>query len=129
MRVAVDVVVVAEEHVLLVERLNEPFKELLALPGGFVEDDELLVESACRELAEEAGVLVDELLFVGVFDSLNRDSRGRVVSVAFATRLAKRPSVVAGSDAASASWVALAEVGRLAFDHNKILARALEVLR
>ena len=129
MRLAVDVVVVVDEQVLLVTRRNEPFKGLLALPGGFVEEDELLVEAACRELAEETGVLVEELFFVDVFDSVDRDPRGRVVSVAFATQLAKKPSVVAGSDAASASWTSLDEIDLLAFDHNNILVRALEVLR
>ena len=129
MRLAVDVVVVVDELVLLVSRRNEPFKELLALPGGFVEEDELLVEAACRELAEETGVLVDEFVFVDVFDAVDRDPRGRVVSVAFAIRLSKKPSVVAGSDAASASWTSLDEIELLAFDHNNILVRALEVLR
>ena len=41
-------------EVLLVKRANEPFKDMWALPGGFLEENETLEECACRELEEYA---------------------------------------------------------------------------
>lgn len=128
MELAVDVVVVANRHVLLVKRASEPFAGRLALPGGFVDSGELLVDAASRELAEETGVLCRSLRFCGLYDDPARDPRGRVVSVGFVGLLDEQVEVVGGSDAASAQWVDLREVGLLAFDHNQILADALRRL-
>ena len=53
----------------------------------------------------------------------------RVFSVAYLAFAADLPDPVAGGDAASAYWVPLAKVKRLAFDHNEILAYGLERAR
>ncbi len=124
MRLAVDVVLLAEKHVLLVTRGSEPYKGLFALPGGFVEEGELLVDAARRELFEEVGVCCSSLRFFGLYDDPHRDPRGRVVSVGFVGVLDSLVALQAGSDAASASWVSLEAVDRLAFDHKKLLADA-----
>ena len=52
----VDSVVVQSGHVLVVERAAQPGKGLWALPGGFVEQDEKLVDAAVRELCEETRI-------------------------------------------------------------------------
>ena len=49
----------SKSNVLLIKRKNEPFKDCWALPGGFMEIDETLVECAKRELKEETGIDVD----------------------------------------------------------------------
>lgn len=125
MELAVDVVVLASRHVLLVKRANEPFVGRWALPGGFVESGELLVDAASRELAEETGVLCRSLHFCGLYDDPARDPRGRVVSVGFVGLLDEQVAVIGSSDATEAQWVNIKDVGTLAFDHNRILADAL----
>ena len=125
MELAVDVVVFAQSNVLLVKRAREPYKGFFALPGGFVEEGELLVAAARRELVEETGVSCSRLRFCGLYDDPQRDPRGRVVSVGFVGVLEEVVAVQAGSDAAGARWVSLEELGSLAFDHNKVVRDAL----
>ncbi len=110
-------------RVLLIRRKDEPSAGHHALPGGFVKNGET-VDAACRrEVREEAGVEVGELTLVGVYSDLNRDPRGHIVSVAYATRLPSDPLPTAGSDATSAEWVDTRQV-TLGFDHARILADA-----
>ncbi len=46
----------AKAKILLIKRKKSPFKDMWALPGGFIEIDEELENAAARELAEEAGI-------------------------------------------------------------------------
>ncbi|GAA4403033.1 NUDIX domain-containing protein [Fodinibacter luteus] len=122
--------------VLLVRRGGEPFRGALALPGGFVEEDEDLVTAAHRELEEEAGVGPDdvELEQLATYGDPDRDPRGRVVTVAWVVLAAEVPEPTAGSDAAEAMWLPVDEVldgrhGPLAFDHRVILSDGLERAR
>ena len=69
--------------VLLIQRDLDPFAGKWALPGGFVHMDESLEEAARRELAEEAGVSNVFLEQLYTFGDVNRDPRGRVVTVAY----------------------------------------------
>ena len=117
-------------RLLAIRRGIDPFVGRWALPGGFVEAGETLVEAARRELAEETGVETVALEEIGAFDALDRDPRGRVISVAYAA-LVRREAVVleAGCDAVAAQWFALDAVPALAFDHEAILGRALGRLR
>ena len=116
-------------HVLLIERGWDPFKGLLALPGGHVDAGEETEDAAHRELFEETGLRVGPLIQVGAFTHPGRDPRGRYVTVAFAGRMPHRIEPTAGDDAASARWVLVDDVltgpGRLAFDHEVIIRAAL----
>lgn len=117
-------------QVLLVERRFDPFRGALALPGGFVDADEELEEAARRELSEETGVDLPPgaLRQLGAYGAPGRDPRMRVVTVAFWAAVDKTPDPVAGSDAATARMVPVAEIlaGResLAFDHLQIIGDA-----
>ncbi len=125
--VTVDAVVVQSGHVLLVRRKAEPGRGLLALPGGFVDQNERLLDAAIRELREETrlrvpvpvlrGSLGDrerpQLLAQRVFDDPYRSLRGRTITTAFYFRLTDQPELPAvkgGDDASEAIWYPLANI-------------------
>lgn len=124
-----------ELHVLLVRRGEEPYAGALALPGGFVDIDEDLEDAAYRELAEEAGVGRGDVILeqLATYGAPQRDPRSRVVSIAWLALGSDLPEPTAGSDAADAVWMPVAEVTRtasvLAFDHHEILADGVERAR
>lgn len=119
-------------HVLVIERANPPFQGELALPGGFLRADEDLRSAAVRELAEETGLDGDRFHLdqLGAYGRPDRDPRGPVVTVAYLAIAPDLPLPVAGSDARSARWMPVdALPGPLAFDHDQILAEAVEAAR
>lgn len=122
-------------QVLLIRRGIPPYRGRWALPGGFVRPNEDLETTARRELAEETGLSAERIHLeqVATYGAPDRDPRGRVVSVAYLALVPDLPAPVAGSDAASASWVDATDVlddsGRLAFDHHRILADGVERAR
>jgi 8-oxo-dGTP diphosphatase len=100
-----------------------------ALPGGFLEMDETLEDAARRELLEETGCEVDRVVQVGAFSEVDRDPRGRVISVGFLAKLkdGHAGKVIAGDDAVHAEWFPLDRLPTLAFDHDQIIRMALVV--
>lgn len=130
--VTVDAVVVQSGHVLLVERRARPGKGLWALPGGFVDPGERLLDAVLRELREETRLKVPAPVLRGslhgnrVYDDPHRSARGRTITHAFHFELARQPElprVKGGDDAARAFWVPLGELdpGRMFEDHYFIL--------
>lgn len=117
-------------QILLVRRKREPFAGHWAIPGGFLDLDEPADEAALRELREETGLdQVDQLAPIGFFANVDRDPRGRVISLAHAG-VVREPmaEVQGGDDAAEAHWMDPREVEAFAFDHKEILASALHWL-
>ena len=90
--------------ILLIERGEYPFKNMWALPGGFVKMTETVPEAALREVREETGVNPSALIYTGVFSNLNRDPRGRIISNAFTCILKDCEKLTAGTDAKNAQW-------------------------
>lgn len=122
--VTVDIVVFTKDtlEILLIQRKNDPFKDYWALPGGFLEMDESLKDSALRELEEETGLKNVELHQIGIFDNPSRDPRGRVITVAYATLIEKKDATIrASSDASQAKWFSVKKIPDLAFDHEEII--------
>ncbi len=116
-------------HVLLVNRGIEPFKGSLALPGGFVQVNETLMEAAKRELKEETQLANFHLKMFGVFDDVNRDPRDRVISIGFYAIVPSHDlTVLAGSDAEHADWYSFENLPSLAFDHKDIIDLAFSNL-
>lgn len=116
--------------VLLIRRDLEPFKDRWALPGGFVRVQETLEDAVRRELQEEAGISQVFLEQLYTFGAVDRDPRERVVTVAYyALVKLSEHKPQAATDARDAAWFAVSEARGLAFDHDRILATALERLK
>jgi bifunctional NMN adenylyltransferase/nudix hydrolase len=137
--ITLDAVVTVAGHVLLVRRRHPPGKGLWAIPGGFLEGRERLLQGAIRELKEETGLaikdaeLVEALRAVAVFDHPDRSQRGRVITHAhwFDLPLPALPIVAGADDAAEARWFPIAELpgmeAELFEDHFVILDRFLGI--
>lgn len=69
--------------IILVKRFNEPFKEMLVLPGGYVNSDETSETAAKRILEKETGLKNIELYLSSVNDEIDRDPRNRTISVSY----------------------------------------------
>lgn len=115
--------------VLLIKRGKEPFKGEYALPGGFLEMDESPGNGCLREMEEETSLKLKGLLQIGAFGEVNRDPRGRVISIAFLSVIKGAREVKGSSDAASARWFNLNSLPETAFDHREIIDKAIETLK
>lgn len=114
--------------VLLIERANEPFKGCWAFPGGFMEMEEDAEDCAKRELKEETGLEIRTMRQLGAFTDVDRDPRGRMVSIAYYA-IIEKSDVKGSDDAAQARWFQIDSIPPLAFDHDKILRMALEKIK
>jgi bifunctional NMN adenylyltransferase/nudix hydrolase len=135
--VTVDALVSAANHVLLIRRGRPPGQGLWALPGGFLEGRERLLQGAIRELKEETRLdvsdaeLEDALCGTAVFDHPDRSPRARIITHAhhFALPRERPPAVEGADDAAEAHWLPLAKIPSLEAecfeDHFHILAHFL----
>lgn len=126
--VTTDCVVFTQEEepkVLLIQRGNEPYKGCWAFPGGFMNMEETAEECAVRELKEETGLTVNQIQQIGAYSKVDRDPRGRTVSIAYLA-IVDAPTAVSGmDDAAKAAWFPLSSLPDLAFDHQDIMADAI----
>ena len=132
--VTVDVLVFSfindQLQLLLIQRKHDPFAEAWALPGGFIEPEETLLQSAQRELQEETGLTLNQLFFTGIYGNPGRDPRGRTISAAYRTDIiwGEAPGLQAQDDAKDARWYSIAHLPALAFDHLQIIEDAISDL-
>jgi bifunctional NMN adenylyltransferase/nudix hydrolase len=131
--VTTDAVVVQSGHVLVVRRKTRPGMGLIALPGGFLDRNETLVEGMLRELKEETRLKVPMPVLRGsivgnhVFDNPGRSLRGRTITHAYFIQLkaGELPPVKGSDDAEKAWWMSLADLyaheDRIYEDHFQII--------
>ena len=118
-----------QTSVLLIERKNPPFEGKWALPGGFMEMDETLENTALRELFEETGIKGVELQQFHTFSKVDRDPRHRTITTVFwGNANEKTPEPQAGDDAANVQWFPVQGLPPLAFDHEVVMRLLLTSL-
>lgn len=130
--VTTDAIVIQSGHILLVERDAAPGEGLLALVGGFLEQNERIVDGMIRELREETRLKVPTPVLKGsitktkVYDDPNRSLRGRTITHAFLIELppGPLPQVKGGDDARHAMWLPISNIKRdnMFEDHYHIIA-------
>src|SRR3712207_4364219 len=122
----VDVILERDSNVLMVRRKNDPFKDCLSLPGGFVNEGETVEDAMKREAMEETSLEVHPLDILGVYSDPRRDPRKHIVTVVFIGIIAGGQAR-ANDDAASIEWIQPGSIDQLhqqklfAFDHAQIL--------
>lgn len=124
--------------VLLYNRPVEPFQGKWCLPGGFLNIDETPEDNIRRKLAEKSQLMECYLEQLYTFCDIERDVRGRVISIAYLGLVKESEEKLNGE------WFTVNTEGNrltfekgsirlteedLGFDHYKIIQTALERLR
>lgn len=135
--VTADAVVIQSGHVLMIKRRSEPGKNLMALPGGYLNaaTDKSVEDAAIRELREETMIKVPEPVLRGsivrskVFDAIDRSPRGRIITHCIVIQLpdGELPRVKGNDDAIKAKWIPIAEINpeECFEDHFELIGWAL----
>lgn len=137
----VDSLVVQAGHILLIQRGNEYGAGLWALPGGFVNRREKLLNASKRELREEtllkvhSNVLDARLVAKETFDDPWRDNRSHLITTCFKYVLNNEgqdlPKVKGSDDAAHAEWVPISKLYEISAenkwfsDHGQIISKMM----
>lgn len=113
-------------EILLIQRLNDPYKSYWALPGGFVDENEDLETAAKRELFEETDLQLFQVKQINAYGDPNRDPRHHTISIAFMGEIDGLAIATAKDDALAVKWFSVDELPALAFDHAAIIRDAIE---
>lgn len=112
-------------HVCLIKRLNEPFKDQWALPGGYSPEGETTIEALERIVERKAGInIVKDLSYIEqlyTFDTVARDPRGHAVSV---TYMGAGRNITPTSVEGNASFFPVDKLPETAYDHKSIIEYA-----
>ncbi len=126
-RVGVGAVVLDGERVVLIKRGRPPSEGKWSIPGGLVGLGEGLEDAAVREVEEECGLGVRILGLCGVIDRIVRADGTQPVRYHWViidyVAAVTGGTLRAGSDAAEARWVPLAELDH--FDTTEGLAEMI----
>lgn len=117
--------------VLLIKRKNEPFKDMWALVGGALYNNEELENGLNREIEEKTGIKNINLSLSNVFGDINRSPVMRMVAISYIglidnekVKILKETNKTSNCD-----WVPIDKIPDLAYDHNKILEKSIDSLR
>ena len=109
------------------EQARPKVKGCWAFPGGFTNMDETTEQCAIRELEEETGLQVTQLHQIGAYSKVDRDPRGRTITVAYLAIIDASVTVTGQDDAAKAQWWPIDILPPLAFDHEDIMRDAISL--
>lgn len=133
--------------VLMVKRKKWPYEGCWALPGGFSDENETLLDAAKRELKEETSIDGLHIEHLDVYSTPGRDPRGWIISSAYYALVNESYLVErkAADDAADVQLISLSDLlsmkrgnpdgtsskneDTLAFDHDVILKDAFKAIQ
>ncbi|MEI8339180.1 MAG: NUDIX domain-containing protein [bacterium] len=130
---ATDVVVFTisdgELKVLLTE-INLPphYVNTFGIPGGLILPNETAEDSVLRHIQNKIGIKVDYIEQLYTFSSVDRDPRGRVVSVAYFA-LVPGSSIDKNTLIEKISLRSIKKIPQLAYDHNQMIEKGIERLK
>lgn len=116
-------------HVALLKRDREPFKGVLALPGGYIheQEDQSAGDAAARVLQEKTGIVPPYLEQLATFAGPGRDPRGWSVSIAYYALVP--PSILSAANGAQIVVLPVERLPSLPFDHKSIVESAVSRVR
>lgn len=117
--------------VLLIRRKNEPYKDMWALVGGALYNNEDLLDGVKREIFEKVGINNIDVYFSNVFGKVDRSPVKRMVATSFIGVIdCEKVSILKETlKTSNADWFPIDKIPSLAYDHNEILEDATEFLR
>ncbi len=134
--IAVDIVILTIKDgllkVLLTKRTLEPYNHMYSIPGGLVENKISLENSAKNILTRDTSISDVYLEQLYTFGDVNRDKRGRTISVAYYALIdSSKLNLIPSKKYDDINWFSLSEIKKLkfAFDHDKIIAQALDRIK
>ena len=115
--------------VLLIRRKNEPYKNMWALVGGALYNNETLLEGAKREIKEKVGIENIDLYTAGIFDKIDRSPVMRMIAIAYIGVIDRyRVKILTKTlKTDDAKWFDISDIPKLAYDHNDILNSCLTI--
>ena len=123
--ITVDIIIELSGGIVLIERSNPPYG--WAIPGGFVDYNESLEDTAVREAKEETSLDIYDLAQFHTYSKPGRDPRFHTVTTVFTAKAKGKPQ--AGSDAANLKIFKPEEIMKikLAFDHKQVIGDYLKL--
>ena len=117
--------------VLLIKRNNNPFKGMWALVGGALYNNETIEDGLKREILEKTGISNIHLEMFDVFSKIDRSPVMRMVAIGYIgivdfNKVTILKETMKTSDC---DWVSIDHIGDLAYDHNEIIKKAIEVIK
>ena len=130
----VALIVNEKDELLVVRRKNDPGKDMLDMPGGFVDMDETGEEAMAREVKEETGLEATEVIYQFSYPNTYLYSGFLVhtLDMFFKVKVKDLSHIEAMDDAAAYYWIPFSEIDidKFAFDSiKKGLTRFLRDLR
>ena len=117
--------------VLLIKRKNTPYKDMWALVGGALYNNEEVEEGLEREILEKTGIKNIDLYFSNVFSKVDRSPLCRMIALSYIGVIdySKTEFLKETLKTSNASWFPITDIPELAYDHNEIFLSSLQTLK
>jgi ADP-ribose pyrophosphatase YjhB (NUDIX family) len=118
-----------ELKVLLLKRNFQPAMGEWSLMGGFLKGNESVDEAAKRILNQLTGLSEVYMEQLYTFGELERDPGARIISIAYFALIKINASDLELVKSHGATWIPIASMPQLIFDHEAMVERALKKLQ